>query len=301
VGRDEGTGELVGMGSRAVRESFVDGEPVPLGYLGQLRLAPGARGDLLPLLRNGYDLLRQTHRAPEAPFDITSVVADNRRARRLLEAGLPGLPRYRSVERLVTFLIPAPRRSRAGSADVVVRGASAAMMPEILDCLARFSRRHQFAPRWTAGRIPAADLFHVAMVGPRIVGCLARWDQRSFKQVVVRGYDPALSFWRPVLNRLGARLPRAGEPIALAHVAPLGIDADDPRVFAALLRAALHAARDAGLEFLSVGLAARHPLAPVVRSAFPAREYASTLYVVEWGSGLPEPDGRVAHPEVALL
>ena len=299
IARDEETGEALGMGSRLVRESYVDGEPVPLGYLGQLRLAPAHRGHVLPLLRAGFEVLGATHCSPEAPFDITSIVADNRPARRLLEAGLEGLPRYRPVESLVTFLIPT-RRLRAHVDAVDARGGSAAMAPEILDCLERFSRRHQFAPRWTAAKMPAADLFHVALAGGRVVGCLARWDQRAFKQVMVRGYDPALRFWRPLLNLFGAALPRVGEPIAFAHLAPLAVDDDEPAVLVALLRAALAAARDAGLEFLSVGLATRHPLVDVVRRACPGREYASTLYAVEWGDPAAF-DGRIAHPEVALL
>ncbi len=300
IARDEDSGEVLAMGSRLVRESYVDGEPVPLGYLGQLRLAPACRGHVLSVLRAGYELLRGTHCPADALFDITSIVADNRPARRLLETGLEGLPRYRPVESLVTFLIPTRRRLRERAGDVEVRGGSAALLPQILDCLERFSRRHQFAPRWTAAKMPAADRFQVAIAGGRVVGCVALWDQRAFKQVVVRGYDPALRFWRPLLNRFGAALPRAGEPIALAHLAPLAVDGDEPRVLVALLRAALGAARAAGLEFLSVGFAARHPLAGVARRSCPGREYASTLYAVEWG-GPAAFDGRIAHPEVALL
>jgi len=99
---------LLGMGSRSVRRVFVNGTPARVGYLGQLRV-PALHGRLRSLTA-GYRAIRSTHRPDELPFDLTSVVADNARARRILEGGLPGMPRYRPIAELETSLFPARGR-----------------------------------------------------------------------------------------------------------------------------------------------------------------------------------------------
>ncbi len=109
-------GSLCGMGSRAVADAFVDGRPCRLGYLSQLRLDRGERrrAGLLRLLAGGYEQLRERREAGEAPFDITTIVADNLAARRLLTAGLPGLPAYVELEPFVTLVLPAAGRRSWG-------------------------------------------------------------------------------------------------------------------------------------------------------------------------------------------
>jgi len=296
--RDRLTGRLAAMGSRSVYEMFVDGQPQRVGYLSQLRIAPEHRRPGRQLLRLGFDLLRQTHAEGEASFDITTIIDGNETARRILEAGLPGLPRYQRLEEFVTFLLPVRRGSRAGSAIHVASG-SALLLPGILDCLERFGRRHQFAWHWTSNILPP-ERFYVALAGDHIAGCLALWDQRAFKQVVIRGYDRTMTWRRPLLNLLGARLPPVGEPLAHAHLSHVAVDDDDPQVLAALLAAAMEGARRDKLDCVTIGSAARHPLSEVVRRCYRCREYVSILYAVHWDQP-PTLDGRIPHPEVAVL
>jgi hypothetical protein len=190
VARDPSTGEILGMCTRAVREAWVNGELARLGYLSQLRVARGRVRVSRELLRFGFEGLRASHRPDEAAFDVTTIVSDNAAARRLLEFGLRGLPRYRMLEPIVTFMIPVRRRF-ASPSHPGERGC-AALAPRILACLQRNARRHQFAPHWSERNMCARGLrwedFHLVTDSDRVVGCLARWDQRRFKQAVVRGY-----------------------------------------------------------------------------------------------------------------
>lgn len=325
-------GSLCGMGSRSVAGAFVNGRPCRLGYLSQLRLDPRARrhAGLRRLLAGGYQRLRAVGAAGEAPFDLTTVVADNRPARRLLEAGLPGLPTYVELEPFVTLVLPVPR-APAGWRDRVRRRPPAAPMPpagvvlargtpacmgEVAACLERNRRRYQFARRFTAAQLlsPVSSRglvphdFHLA-IGARgeVVGCLALWDQSSFKQVVVRGYGRRLRLLRPVLDLLAPllgtpRLPAPGEPLPHAYLSHVAVDGDDPGVFAALLAAARRAAAGRFL-YMVAGFAERHPfLAACGRRA---RRYRSVLYAVccreEGTAAVAALDGRIPHLEVALL
>jgi hypothetical protein len=187
--RDAATGEIIAMGSRSVRELYVNGIPQLVGYLSQLRVAPSCRHLSRSLVRRGFALLRETHALDEAPFDITTIVAGNDTARRLLEAGLPELPRYTPVERIWTMLLPV-----RGSAQPPV--APLRIADEPAPC------PRQFSPVESCP-------------GPV-------WDQRAIKQIVVRGYSPWLRRCRWLL-----RLPPVGSVLPVAYLTRFPFTADD--------------------------------------------------------------------------
>lgn len=311
VARDPRTGAVVGMGSRSVWNTFVNGEPRRLGYLSQLRVDRAFRGRRR-LLAAGYALLRDLRGPDEAPFDLTSIIADNQIALRLLGAGVPGLPRYRELAPFVTLILPTPRPRRPPGGIRIERG-TLETMKEVADCLTRNRRRYQTAPYFTAedllsperSRGLAPESFHLALVEGRVAGCLAVWDQSGFKQAVVQGYAPRLARWRPWINRLaplfGApRLPDPGRLLAHAYLSHLAVDGDDPDLFQALIEAAC--ADAAGYAYLVLGLAARHPWLPWLRRRFRAREYPSVLYTVHWDEeDKTALDDRLPHVEAALL
>jgi hypothetical protein len=315
VAREPSTGRIVGMGTRATWNAFVNGEPRRLGYLSQLRVDRAARGRRR-LLAAGYAALRELRRPDEAPFDITSIIADNETARRLLNAGVPGLPTYRELSGFVTLVLPGVRTSRRPRL-VRIEPGLPGWMAEIADCLARNRRRYQAAPVFTAAEILSPERsrglspqdFRLAVRDGRVVGCLALWDQTGFKQVVVRGYAPRLARWRPWINRISPilgqpHLPDPGEPLPHAYLSHLAVDEDDPDVFRALVESAHAEACARRYAYVVIGLAAGHPWLPWLQRRFRPRRYESTLYTVDWGEGaaaVEALDGRLPHVEAALL
>jgi predicted N-acetyltransferase YhbS len=307
---------VVAMGARTLRTSFVNGTPTRVGYLGQLRVLPQYQGRAA-LLRRGYTALRALHGDGAAALYVTTIVADNRRARRVLEAGLPGLPTYRHVGDLWTLLLTPRRRRQRHAGGVTVAAATPSDVEEIARCLARYGARFQFAPCWTAADLCSAVRsrglapgdFLVARRGPRIVGCAACWDQRGFKQVVVRAYCTRLRLARPLWNLLAPlrgspRLPPVGTALAFGYLSHLAVDDDDPRVFQALVDAGLRAAAGRGLEHLTLGLAERNPLAATALTRFRSRPYRSRAYLVYWSDGETAAgavDARPMHLEAAIL
>jgi hypothetical protein len=316
VARDPAKTGLVGMGHRAVMDVFLNGAPARVGYLSQLRVDGAYRGRRR-LLARGYALLASGRAPGEEPFDLTSILADNAPALRLLGAGVPGLPRYRLLARFTTVVIPtSSRRSRRRF--VPVETARPEHLLEIARCLERNAKRFQLARRWSAPDLISPDRcpglrvedFRLAFGGDgRLLGAAALWDQSAFKQVVVRGYSPALARWRPWINRgaslVGApRLPEAGTIVRQAFLSHVAVDGDDPGVFEGLLQGILDDARQAGLSYLVAGFAEGHTLLAVARRRSWAREQASLLHVVhaeDGASAASRLDDRVPHAEVALL
>lgn len=310
LARNESTGQVVAMASRSVREAFVNARAVKLGYLSQLRIDRAYRSKTRQFLKTGYDFFRDHRAGDETAFDVTTIIADNHVARRILEAGLPGLPTYRPLEPFVTFVLPVHKAGKcAAAAAVHIERGTAERFPAIADCLQRNHRRFQFASRWTIDSLAdlpglRAEDFFVALRSGRVIGCLALWDQRSFKQAVVRGYDRSLARWRSLINLaapvLGtARLPRAGETLSQAALSHVAVDDDDPAVFERLWYAAMRDARARGLEYVTAGFVDRHPFTTSLRR-FRRHEYTSLLYLVHWGAA-PSLDSRLPHLEVGLL
>lgn len=315
VARERRTRRVIGLASRAVYRGFYNGELRRIGYLGQLRLDRAWRGRA-GLLPRGFQLVHSLRAGDELPLDLTSVVADNAVARRVLTSGAPGLPAYREVGPFVTAIVPLRRPRRTPPPPVAVRQATAEDLGAVAECLARNRQRYQFAPSWTRAELAcpvrSRDLaptdFFLATERRAVVGCLALWNQQRFKQIVVRAYSGRLRWQRPAANALarlaGApRLPAPGRPLAHLYLSHVAIDDDRPEILDCLCAAALATARRRGASCVIAGFAAAHPFTHRLVRGYRPWTYRSVLYAVHWpGTDAgTSPDGRLPHHEVALL
>jgi hypothetical protein len=316
VARERSTSRIVGMGTRSIRDMYLNGSPQPVGYLSQLRIQPQYRA-MRRRLAQAFDCLHRLHQDGRAPFYFCSIIEDNLPARRLLSAGLPGLPRFRECARLHTLAIHCrrARRQLPMPESLKLARGSPAYINEIVACLQRNGARYQLALHWTRDTLfdpahtpnLAPTDFYLALDGDRVVGCLAAWDQSRFKQTIVRGYTGPLGRWRVLVN-VGARLagwpvlPPLNTPFRYCYASHLAIDDDHPEVFAALVRALYNHAVDKKYHYLMLGLSERHPLLQVA-TAYRHIDYRSVLYLVAWESefeSLPQLDNRVHAAEIAI-
>lgn len=314
VGRECDSGRVVGLASRSIRTMFVNGVPSRVGYLSQARLDHRIRGTR-SLLRGAFRFLRQLHDDGEAAFYVTSIIEDNRVARRFFEADWSGKPIYQPWATFSTLALPLLRRRRGPAIDT--RPAVAADLDGIAACLQRNHVRLQLAPVWSAADLDSdvtrdlrIDDFLVAVRGSKIVGCLGQWDQSGFKQSVVRGYRGRMARWRPWVNLAARvvgtpRLPGVGEPVASRFLSHIAIDDDDSDILHALVtRAHNEALATNRYAFVTLGFASEHPFVPSLRRSFRSIEYRSVLYLVYWEDGRTAAaalDNRLPHLEAAVL
>jgi hypothetical protein len=307
---------VIASGGRFELETWINGAPQRIGYFGELRAEGGLR-TRRKLLFGSYRKMREFHDAGNVRFYLTTIIEDNLRARRLLEAGLGDMPTYRPLETMVTFTIPTrlgARRLRRGHG---ARPANAEQRGAIVDRLAAHGRRYQFQPVWTQQTLASATRcrglapgdFFVWPSREGIRACGALWDQRAFKQTVIRSYAPKLARARPLLNLVAPlagrpRLPASGARLESAFLSHLAVDEGDEEALVALVAAGCDDAARRGIDYVMVSLAARHPLASVIRKRFPCHDYVSMIYLVFWEDGRDDADAlddRIPHPEVAIL
>lgn len=284
-------GEVVGVCCRAVRRVYVGGCAVRVGYLGGLRVAPERRGRML--VARGMRFLRERQRDDPLDGYFATITEDNREADGVLvRRARPGFPAFEPLTTLHTLALVVARRAPRAAAEV--RPATPDDLGRVTAFLNAHGSRRQLFPvvddalfgsARTRGLEPG-DL-RLAFASGRLVGVLGLWDQRAYKQTVVRGYRQPLRTVKGLVDLAlrvrGARpLPRLGERVRHASATFVCVLDDDPEVFAALLGSALREARRRDLHYLMVGLCDEDPLLGVARRV-PHLAYRSTLHAVSFG------------------
>lgn len=289
---DPGGGEIVAMGARLVHDVTLGGEAARLGYLNQLRVAPGHRLGRKGL-RKGWDRLLDRRRPDELPFDLTSIAADNRAARRLLERGLPGLPRYHPILEYEVLAIPTVSRG-PGAGEVVVHEASAADRDRAEALLRRQVAHGALVLRWrgmgpgdaSGGRATAAWQLVARRRGSgEIVAGLSVVDPTPWRQYVIRGYEGGLRWTRPLANvalRLSGAplLPPPGGRLRSGFIVGLFCRSEGEDAVAALLGEASRRARRKGISTLLYGAPVGDPVARLLARWYRPRRYRTVHYLV---------------------
>lgn len=296
-----GGGGLAGMVTQTTYPGYLGGRVQDLSYLGQFRVAPFARRRV-KLLRQAFDTLKERF---SAGWSFASLVDDNTPAQRLLTSGLPGFPIVTPVGRFTTIVL----RSLKPSQGAGVRTAEHADLPH----LAAFHRSlaRTLAPvltpedlaRWPG--IALQDILVAEQAGT-VVGFVALWDQRRFRQVRVMGYRRPLAAVRRVVNLFGPltgfpHLPGVGEDLATGYLSFLSVLPGDHDTALRLVEAGRGLAGARGLHSVALGLAADDPLLPRLRQR--SATYGSCIYTVTWqdGTAPPPSDFIGMQPDIGLM
>ena len=293
VCREAQNGRVVAIGHRSVKSVFVNGQPASVGYLSGLRLDQSVRNR--QILAHGYAFLHKLHAARPVQMYLSTIMEDNLPAKSVLLSGRGGLPGYHDFGRFSCLAVSLQSRSAGGGrSGIRVRHASAADGPAIIEFLDGEGRSRQFFPHYHVEDFgPAGGLLShlqwedvfLAFREDDLIGVVAAWDQRAFRQWRVSGYDAWLGLLRIPFNlvakvRKMPLLPKPALPLDYLILSLVCVRGNDRSVFNVLLEEVILQKRKHYAFFLA-GLHERDPLLSelLARPNFPL---PSRLYVVAW-------------------
>jgi len=316
IARHRQSGMLAGLGCRAIRRMFINGQATDAGYLGQLRA--DRRFQARGLVTAGFRYFRELDGDQRATGYITTIIEGNRVADAVLvRRQSASLPLYREIDRLHTLALPARSYKTRRGDGVEIRPADDGDLHDLITFFHCHGAEKQFFPVLQEADLQPGSArtrglligdFLLAREGGRIRGVMALWDQSAYKQPVVHGYSGLLHWGRPLYNafarvRGDKPLPPPGAALSLAYAAFICIAGNSPEIFDRLLRRICTVAAQRGYGRILLGLTERDPLLAVARQ-YPHIPYVSRLYTACWKERSrfhDELDRRVNHVELATI
>ncbi|HEY1100623.1 MAG TPA: hypothetical protein VGF99_16910, partial [Myxococcota bacterium] len=289
---NDGSGRLAGMGGVLVRDGFVDGTPMPVGYLGDLRTRGFVR-ERLAFPQVYAHFFHQIVEETGCEHHLTAILADNEAAARALtdpaasstststttgkHARRRPQPHYHLLTPYDMANVHFIRRRRAApTPGLRVRRATLADLPAITALLAADHKRRPFGWRFDDGEFehrlaqwPGFTLDETFVVHDHrdvLRAVTTCWDPHAVKRYRVMRYGGQMLVVKTAMS-LAARLtkmaplPDVGGDFRSFYLTNLSVKDDDPRVFAALIDAVYAAHVDDGYHFFSFPLYPHDPLA----------------------------------------
>jgi len=310
IGKTE-NGEIIGFGVRSIKQAYVNGEIVDIGYLSGLRVNPEFRNN--SFLARGYKFFRELDQDRRVHFYLTTIIEDNETARRVLESGRAGLPNYIPIDAISTFFIK-PRARKVIPKHEIVKGNDIPL-EEIVDFMNEHGSNKQFYPYYGTSDFNSSRLrdlrqddFYVAVKRNEILGVVVKWDQESFKQTRVTGYDWKMQIAKPLINLASGfsnipKLPRKGNLLHYFYAAFPTIKDNNPQVLESLLNEVASDSENQGYDYFTIGLTQSDPLSRAVKP-FNPREYRSVVYLVSFDKtkeDLRYLNGKIPYLELGTL
>lgn len=316
IARESIKQEIGVLGCRSVKSVYMNGKEAKVGYLSGLRIHPHYRNSTL--LARGYQYLHACHQDHKVPFYLTTISQDNQHAIDLLTQQRATLPAYIDLGMYCTSVIDLSRGRKQHTGTMKVVKGDLCYLDPIVECLNRNGREKQFYPVYTRdlflsrnGRLRDFNIedFYVAIDGDKVVGVMAKWDQSSFKQIMVNGYKGFFSRMLPLYHLsaglLGLpRLPNPGSQINYFYVSFMAIDSNEPEIFRSLLQAMYNVSINTQYDYFMIGLHETDPLLKIVRADYRFVKFDCRLYIACWDDGrdsYQQIDGRIPYLELATL
>ena len=291
---ENSTGCIIASGTRCRRELYVNGTTQDIGYLCGLRSRK--EGISAKTVFHGYGKLKELHKEKgDVPFYLTTIIADNLRAKKILTSNHPPLPVYDYYGDYITAAIPLNRFCREPKSRNI-RRLTNADIPQLVKFLNSEGQKKQFFPVIPKDFLNSPstlgltiESFYANFADRKITGVAAIWDQSSFKQHLVCEYRKDIAAMKPIINLLlqicGFRkLPAAEKQLKELYLAFPCIRDNNSEILRNIISAMLFDLRKSKFHFLCGAFYEKDPLLNAITS-FRHFTYKSSIYLTYWEDG----------------
>jgi len=295
IGIHQTTNKIGGIATRSVHPSFLASKEANIGWLGQLRIDPEFR-NRAHLLKSGFDAVKTfLHDRDKTPYYLASIIAENKIARRILEANLDGFPIF---EPILNYHVKAFSTQQVwGNFSKHIRVGSTSDMPRIIEFINSINKEFDFTPRLiskkgkdeiSAGKFLglSAEDFLIHLEDEQILGVVALWDQQKYRQLQVQGYSKLTPWVRSLINIFSPltrlpKLPGIGENLRQIFISFPAIKNNNKEVFKELYSAALKTSKQRGAQLCLAGFT-EHEIENADSLKLKHYAYDSLIYRVYW-------------------
>ena len=200
--------DIIGLGSRFLLNTYINGKSARTGYLSDLRLQSKYRGSRI--IFQAYNFLKRCHVVEPVALYYSMILEGNNTALRVLTKSRCNLPCYRDIGRFLTpaIYLDLPKKS-VNLPGVSCRRAKETDIHDICQFININAPYKQFTPDISKNDFYTERLrdlkvtdFYIATEDNIIVGVIAAWDQTKFRQTYIEKYNMKLRLLRPLYNFL---------------------------------------------------------------------------------------------------
>lgn len=274
------------------RRLWINGNVEWVRYLCDLRIHPDKQGSSLLLRISKF--FQQISAGDKWPAQ-TIVFSDNVRMldmikRRSQLNPKSRLPYYHFAGRLVTHLCAFKSKNNIDK-NYRIRRADLSDIPVMQAFADRENARVNYSPYYDFSKMKSGYYtgleigdFFLALHNDKIAGICGVWNQYSFKQTRVTGYDNLLSFIRPFYNLIAtfgifSPLPRPGSILKYLNTHSIIIENRNPEVFSELLAEINDHYKSENYNYRMCSLSEKDPLMESFKS-IKSRKVAGNYYLV---------------------
>ena len=268
------------LGTRSLKKVYINGEKETLGYLSDLKISKNAKK--IHALSEGFKFMKSLMDDSRAKFHIATIIEDNKQGKIALTwtNKNPNIPNFYDLGIMNTYFILPVLPIFISKKNNVIRG-SMDILDDIVEFLNTEGRKKQFFPIYTKEyflNLPNFNIedFYVATANNEIVGVVAKWEQTSFKQVIIKKYNKK---WKWIKRLTGKILPQENEPIKQFYLSFIAIKDNKNSVFEVLLSKIHNDNRH--YKYFSLILHSKDNLNRSLRKFFSIK-YKSRLYITEF-------------------
>lgn len=311
VATDTLTKKQIGMYSCSYMQMHLNGKNQEVAYFGELRVDKEHRNKIR-VLKSGYKSLKTLlPKRDVEPMYITSIASQNYKARRILEAKLKGMPKYIPLAEMSTLVFSTSFKSK----NIKLQKASKKDITRVVNFYNKCASSYQFSPHldelWLSELSDAKglnidDFYILENSNKEIKACFALWDQREFKQSVIKSYKKPLNTIRSLYNlfaKFTKRLELPKENTMLEQIYITFLATTKSELYLELIQEAASIAKSKGAKACVLGLSSQHPNLEFLKNRLKANVYKTFIEMVSFGdvSKIEINKNLLIQPEVALL
>lgn len=286
--------KIAGFGVCSLRKAYLNGKIEKIGYLTGLRVRSEYRKSFR-IIPQGYEFMLQRCQGKGAKLLYTTILEENTVVQRMLEKKRNFMPQYTPLcgYEVFTCVGSMGRWGEKRQKEFSFRQATLPDVPAMVQLLNEHGKEHNFYPvvnsAMLTGALPGLTLEDFYLLNDaqgKILACGALWDQRCYKQYIVKGYAGSIKILARISRTLAFTglpvpvMPREGEAVKLKMVSFLGMAKQNPEIFA-IFFSKLRKAAGRG-SMLSIGLTENSAWKQVVAD-LPHLSYKSKVYTVAVG------------------